>query len=397
MPRAAKAIARLSLLLALAPACGGSAPAAAAGPEGAPISRTEGIEIPGADGWRWIPFPDSTCTDATADPVTGRYRFSTSMTGLAIQWGPASSADVVVFLQGGGACWDFVTCGGAAPLVDKAASTGAFGPSEFASDVYDRYPASWIRRENLPAPLADATVVFVPYSTGDVHGGDRVTTYTGTGGESFTWHHVGRANVLAFLRRLGPTFPSPRKLVVAGSSGGGFGALASYLTLRERWPGAEAFLVDDSAPPLVGDAIPPSTRAGWYASWDLGGTLDPFCPQCRDDLSQALVELLRRYPSDRMALVSHLQDRVIRAFYGTVSLSPPTIGPMPADRFEAELRRLATTVLDPSPNGRFFYTAGDGHPTLDDPGRITTPSPGLAAWLDQMLSGAPGWGSASDP
>jgi hypothetical protein len=388
-----------ALLLPLLQACGGGAgPAAAPAQEGAAISRTEGAPIPGAEGWRWVPFPDSTCTDAVPDPATGRYQFGTSTTGLAISWGPETSADLVVFLQGGGACWEWVTCGGAAPLVDKTAQAGPFGPAEFARDVYARYPASWIRRENLPPSLAAATVVFVPYCTGDVHGGDRVTTYTGPGGAAITWHHAGHANVLAYLRRLGPTFPSPRKLVVAGSSGGGFGALANYVAFRDLWPGARAYLVDDSAPPLVGDAIPPSTRAGWYASWDLGATLDPFCPECRQDLSQGLAELLRRYPADRIALVSHLQDAVIRAFYGTIALEPtPTIGPMSAARFEAELRRLAATVIAPAPNGRYFFPAGDGHPTLDDPGRVTTPPPGLPAWLEEMLSDAPAWTSASDP
>jgi hypothetical protein len=307
-----------------------------------------------------------------------------------------------VFLQGGGACWDWVTCGGAAPLVDLIAATGPFGPTEFARDVWARYPASWLRRENLPATLREATVVFVPYCTGDVHAGDRTTTYQppfgGLPGDAVTWHHAGRTNVLAFLRRLGPTFPAPRRLVVAGSSAGGFGTLASYVAFRTRWPAAKAYLVDDSGPPLAGDAIPASTRAGWYASWDLGAALDPFCPGCRQDLSQALRELLRRYPSDRMALVSHLADAVVRGFFGTVSLSQlPTFGPMPAARFEAELRKLGTTILDPSPNGRYFFTVGDGHPTLDDPGREATPAPGLAAWLEQMLSDAPAWASASDP
>ena len=396
MPRGPQAPAWIALLLALGPACGGPTPAPAQ--EGTPIARTEGAPIPDAEGWRWVPFPDSTCTDAVADPATGRYRFTTSTTGLAIRWG--TSADLVVFLNGGGACWDFVTCGGAAPLVDKTASTGPFGPAEFARDVYARYPASWIQRENLPASIAGATVVFVPYCTGDVHGGDRVETYTGPGG-SVTWHHVGRANVLAFLRRLGPTFPSPHRLVVAGSSGGGFGTLASYVAFRDRWPGARAYLVDDSAPPLVNDAVPRATRERWYASWDLGLSLDPFCPGCREDLSQGLVELLRRYPADRIALVSHLRDAVIRGFYGNFGTAPlssaPFVGPMPADRFEAELRRLAATVIDPASNGRYLFTAGDRHPALDDPTQEATPSPGLSAWLEQMLSDSPEWASAADP
>jgi hypothetical protein len=394
-----RAITRLALLLPLLQACGDSGPAPA--PSQSPaITRTEGQPISGADGWRWVPFPDSTCTDAVSDPATGRYTFTTSTTGLAMSWGPETSTDLVVFLQGGGACWDWVTCGGAAPLVDKTAIGGPFGPAEFTRDIYARYPASWIRRENLPAALRDATVVFVPYCTGDVHGGDKVTTYAPlvAGGSAVTWHHVGRANVLAFLRRLGPTFPSPRKLVVAGSSAGGFGTLAHYVTFRDRWPAAKAYLVDDSAPPFAGDEIPPSTRAAWYSSWNLGASLDPFCPGCRQDLSQGLRTLLARYPADRMALIDHLQDAVIRGFYGTLTLTPtPVFGAMPAATFEADLRRLGATVLAPSPNGRYFFSAGDAHPTLEDPGRVTTPSPGLPAWLQQMLSDDPAWASVSDP
>jgi hypothetical protein len=395
------ALALVAASLSLLAACGDDdSPAAAAAQGGAPITRTEGAPISGAEGWQWIPFPDSTCTDAIADATTGRYRFGTSTTGLAISWGPESSTDLVVFLQGGGACWDWVTCGGAAPLVDKTALAGPFGPNEFAREIHAKYPESWIRREKLPPSLRDATIVFVPYCTGDVHGGDKVTTYSPPvpGGDSVTWHHAGRPNVLAFLKRLAPTFPRPRKLVVAGASAGGFGTLANYTEFRARWPDARAYLVDDSAPPLEGNAIPSSSRAAWYASWNLGASLDPFCPGCRQDLSQGLRELLRRYPSDRIALISHLQDAVIRGFYGNVALSPtPVFGLMPAAQFEAELRRLGTTVLDASPNGRYFFTEGDGHPTLEDPGRVTTPAPGLPAWLELMLSDAPAWASASDP
>jgi hypothetical protein len=405
MSRRARAVAALAALLALLQACG-PGPAAAPAAQGADaISRTEGQAITGAEGWRWIPFPDSTCTDAVADPATGRYTFTTSTTGLAIRWGPETSTDVVVFLQGGGACWDWVTCGGAAPLVDKTAIGGPFGPAEFARDIYAKYPASWIRPENLPAALRDATVVFVPYCTGDVHGGDKVTTYQPLvpGGGAVTWHHVGHANLVAFLRRLGPTFPAPGRLVVAGSSGGGFGTLANYVTMRDRWPAAKAYLVDDSAPPLVGDDIPAANRAAWYASWNLGVSLDAFCPGCRQDLSQGLREILKRHPRDRVALVEHLQDAVIRGFYGTYTLDTrtfppaPVAGPMAASTFEAALRRLGTTVLDPSPNGRYLFSAGDAHPTLEDPGRVTTPAPGLTAWLQQMLSDDPAWGSVSAP
>jgi hypothetical protein len=388
------------LVVALVTGCIDLFPGSSAPPHGgAPIRRTDGTAIAGAAGWRWIPFGDAICTDAVAD-ASGRYTFGTSTTGLAISWGPETSTDLVVFLQGGGACWDFITCGGAAPLVDKTALTGPFGPAEFAQDIYAKYPNSWIRRENLPPAIQDATVVFVPYCTGDVHGGDRVMTYVSLvpGFPSITWHHVGHANVLAFLKRLAPTFPHPAKLVVAGSSGGGFGTLANYTTFRAAWPDARSYLVDDSGPPLIGDAIPVLTRAAWYGSWNLGASLGSFCPECPEDLSAGVTEIVARYPQDRIALLSHLQDGVIRGFFGTITLTPfPTITPMAADEFEAQLRLLGTTRMDPATaNAKYFFTAGDGHPTLEDPTVITTPPPGLPAWIELMLSDSPDWASASD-
>jgi hypothetical protein len=362
-------------------------------PRGDPISRTEGAAIAGAEGWTWIPFPDARCTDALPSG------FGSSTTGLAVSWGPEGSREVVLFLQGGGACWDFFTCGGAPELVPRTAVAGPFGPGEFA-DVYDTYPGSWLRRENLPPSLRDASLVFVPYCTGDVHGGDATTTYPSPlpGRAAVTWHHVGHANVKAFLKRLGPTFEDAEKVIVAGSSAGGFGSLANYVAVRAYWPDAKGYLVDDSGPPLVGDAVPAATRSAWYASWNLGASLDPFCAGCRTDLSQGLREILARFPDDRVALVSHLEDATIRGFFGRVTLLPsPGLVPMPADTFEAELRRLGTTVLDPATDhAKYFFPAGEGHPTLEDPAAVSTPLPGLEAWLELMLSDAPDWRSAAD-
>ncbi|HSM93290.1 MAG TPA: hypothetical protein VLT47_10405 [Anaeromyxobacteraceae bacterium] len=405
----------VSVLLSIAAGCGGRvlgpagphAPYTGPPPLGAPISPAEGSSIDDAagapTGWRWIPFDDAVCVTATTT-ASGSYRFGTSPTGLAISWGDPGNATLVVFLQGGGACWDFASCGGFKSLgLDKTASTGPFGPAEFVAGVWGRYPDSWVHRDKLPVALAGATIAFVPYCTGDVHGGARVTTYTPPRWislPSVTWSHVGHSNVLAFLKRLGATFPAPARLVVAGSSAGGFGALANYPAFRWYWPTSTAWLVDDSGPPLVGSAVPEPSRAAWYAAWDLGASLDPFCPGCPADISQALAEVEALYPDDRIALVSHLQDSVIRTFFGSVQGSPPTFAPMPAATFEAELRRLGTLVMDPAtPNAKYLFTntpTPTTHPALDAPSTVTTPGAGLRPWLEQMFSGDPAWASASD-
>lgn len=372
----------------LAAACGSSQ----SGP--GPIVPGEGTPIDGAPGWSWIPFDDAFCTDMPSPGV-----FTTSTTGLAVSWG--TGKDLVIFLQGGGACWDFVTCGGASTLVPDTptASTGPFGPAQFAAGIFTKYPNAWVHRDKLPPTLATATVVFVPYCTGDVHSGDKVTTYASPvfGLPAITWHHVGHANLEAFLRRLAPGLKlgATDRLVVAGSSAGGFGSLANYPTIRARWPAAKAYLIDDSGPPLMGDAIPASSRAAWYASWNMGASLGSFCPDCQSDLSKGLSAILATYSNDRVALLSHTQDAVICGFFGTYTLTPPFLVPMDPLTFETELRALGTTVIAPAASGRYFYTSGTGHPTLEDPSAITTPAPGLPAWIEQMVSDSQDWASVA--
>jgi hypothetical protein len=195
-----------SLAAALAACTPGSTPIEKKGYSGKPPLGTAiaDAELP-LDTWAWIPFDDAICGDG-------------STTGLAVNRG--SGPDLLVFFDGGGASWAYATCAGGAAVDDH------YGLDTWDAELSDYVPSSLTDRAHLPATLAGATIVFVPYCTGDVHGGSNVKDY-GNVAFSETWNHMGHANVLGFLARLGPTFPSPRKLVVAGSSAGGFGALVN--------------------------------------------------------------------------------------------------------------------------------------------------------------------------
>ncbi len=341
-------------------------------PLGAPLAE---VDLP-LERWAFIPFDDTACGDG-------------SPTGLAVNRG--SGPDLLVFFDGGGACWDYASCA-AGTAVDAA-----YGPASWDLELRDYVPSSLTDRAHLPAALSGATIVFVPYCTGDVHGGSRVASYGSflPGVPDLTWQHMGHANLLAFLERLAPTFPSPRKLVVAGSSAGGFGALASYEALRWYWPDARGYLIDDSGPALVGGDFPGALRSAFYGSWALGEALDPICLDCRADLSAAFRELSALHPADRIAFLSHLRDPVMSAF----TLSTP-------DAFEAALRHLEAAVLAPTPNARAFYDADGG--TLDAHMLLTPAEPSgaasyvashveggltLADWLERMISDDPRWDS----
>jgi hypothetical protein len=380
-------LARASLLVLLAACAPETGPSKEQGyqgqpPLGTPITFDPAAELDvdgdlAGDGWWWIPFDGATGAAETALCANG------STTGLAIS--PGTTDDLVVFFDGGGACWSYETCI-AGTAVDRT-----FSVEKFKAEARDFIPCSLTDRAHLPPTLAGATVVFVPYCTGDVHAGDRVKEY---GNAMFheTWQHRGHANVRAYLRRLAATW-SPGRLVVAGSSAGGFGALVNYELFRWYWPDARSYLVDDSGPALAGDELPADFRAAWYDAWGLGTALDPWCPGCRSDLSAAFGEVSDRHPQDRVALLSHQQDPVMSLFMLHT-----------ASGFAAALADVERAVLRPG-GARAFYEAGSDHMLLTPLTACSAGSyvddhvaagAGLDAWIEQMVSDDPAWATRMD-
>src|SRR5688572_12467677 len=93
-------------------ACGGvpSTQQKTAEPAGstAPISVEDGI-------WTWVPFSDALCADG-------------STTGLGIHRN-GDDKTLLLYLQGGGACWDAESCYG--PFAKAVSIVGGYGYSQF--------------------------------------------------------------------------------------------------------------------------------------------------------------------------------------------------------------------------------------------------------------------------
>jgi hypothetical protein len=315
--------------------------------------------------WSWIDFPAAKCDDG-------------SSTGIAVNAG--SSSNLVVFFNGGGACWDYLTC-----YQLNTASHGPFGRNEFERMAGGgNLTGTLFDRNDADNPFRDWNFVFVPYCTGDVHAGDNVVTYTdNSGGDPHTHHHVGHANVMQFVPRIAGTWPEPGKLVVTGSSAGGYGSAFNYDTFRTYWPTGKVYLLDDSGPALEGDAIPEGYRTSWYAQWRLDKVLDPVCGEaCKKDFSIATRTLAQRYSNDRLALLCSLQDEVIRNYF---LLSP--------SGFQGELLLMTENTLEKLPNFRYFYVGGETHTMLGNMGRFTSQGTPLKTWLTQFINDDPAWSS----
>jgi hypothetical protein len=307
--------------------------------------------------WSWIDVPGTVCSDG-------------SPTGIAVNPGPPGPGDtVVLFLNGGGACWDPITCR------VGLAEGGPYGRTQFESDIPSA-TGTIVDRNVAEAIYGDATLVFIPYCTGDVHWGNSTNDYPGVR----TWHHAGQPNLAADVAWLAARLPSPTRLVVSGSSAGGYGSLLAHQMARTAWPSAKGYLIDDSGPPLIGDDVPASERMAWYDSWRLDLTLAPICPECSADLSQILNTVAQKYPQDRIALISSHQDTVIRAFL----LQTPS-------GFENALLQLVDERITPLANARAFLVSGADHAMLRTPASYTAGSVSLPSWLAQMVNDDPTW------
>lgn len=164
------------------------------------------------------------------------------------------SDDLLIYLSGGGNCWDPATCVGSAltpfPVYSPvspdtkdtldAASVDQSGTGGILTTL-KKAPKDVLHAE--PNPFAKFTKVFIPYCTGDVHVGSKDQEYTfilpdELGGYPVPWEirHRGFDNLRVVLKWLqskqGANGPF-RDVTVAGSSAGGYGALINFPVIRQ--------------------------------------------------------------------------------------------------------------------------------------------------------------------
>src|SRR5678816_1284198 len=156
--------------------------------------------------WEKVALPGSQCGNGS------QYKFFARRT---------SSPNLLFFFEGGGACWDFDTCSG------RAGVLGAANPNGIADDYMTQFTAKFVSpivngadpglplRSRTDLVTKDWNIVYMPYCTGDVHMGNRTTTYTDPTGAQppLTWKHVGYRNTLAAIQWAHAQFPSVAKLL----------------------------------------------------------------------------------------------------------------------------------------------------------------------------------------
>jgi hypothetical protein len=310
--------------------------------------------------WTWVDFPDAVCGNGSA-------------TGIGVNL-TTRSRHVFIFMNGGGACWDATTC----YTLATAAHLDGYGQPEFQSDLRSLSAAVLFSRTDMRNPFRDASWVFVPYCTGDVHMGDNIKSILASGQRRIAFFE-GYRNMTVFLRRLVPTFATADRIWLTGSSAGGVGSLANFdQTQRAFGDAVRVDVIDDSGPPIT----PVAGRwAQWVAAWN--PQFPAGCTDCATNLNNALDYYERTYgASHRMALLSYTQDGTISQFLGVQGTDLQVQLQSLWDRFAMQ------------PGIGFYYLNGTTHTMFGNVQNLQT-STGvqLLTWLNQMVSDDPAWHS----
>lgn len=312
-------------------------------------------------------------------------------TPYAAGWRPGNGEDLVLFLQGGGACWSEFCF-----VVEEA------GGRIPALDVFD--PGV--------SPVAGWDTMYLPYCDGSLFVGDVEIDDDGDGAPDRI--HRGLRNLSAALDAAHERAPAPRRILIAGSSGGGYGTLLAPALVRRLWPGVPIDVLNDAG---VGVAKPGDDAfvLGLLDEWGASSLLPASCTGCVSGghLTGLIGWALDEDPDLRVGAFSSTRDAVIAGIFLRV----------PGEQFEAALRAELGALHAAHPT-RFqpfivegeLHTAllgdiagflGDNDPeladqiasiiTLGEMAEIEVDGVSVADWLGHMVGEDPAWGPHVQP
>jgi hypothetical protein len=254
---------------------------------------TTGMPLDTPNGaWKYHEFPDTFCRNGTKAGIT--------------VFRNTASKKVMFFFQGGGACFDLLSC---VANPDAVGSGDKSGPSGGILD-----------RSNAANPVKDWNFVYVPYCTGDVFGG---TNPNGNVQDVGPQKFVGFLNTQSFLQRVVPTFADATDVLVTGVSAGGFGASTSVVLIQRAFPNVKVKLINDSGPPMPSSVLATCLQKTWRETWGYDNSIlkdcGAACPKKDDFTFDYGVYLAKTFNNRYSGLIESAQDGIISLFFGAGS------------------------------------------------------------------------------
>lgn len=271
------------------------------------------LNPPAPTGWTWYQIDGAVCRDG-------------SPAGFFVHVGTADK--LLWYLEGGGACISPGFCNSFNPANVNQAISGdgqsvlgsAFGvvtarqqPGVFENGVVHGI----FELTNAANPFKDWSMIYTPYCTGDAWFGSQPN---GTvPGVAAPQQFVGYLNMRKFVSHIVPTFPNLTEVILTGASAGGFGSALNFSMVQDAFGCVPVRVIDDSGPPFIDQYMPACMQQKWRTLWNMNASLPPDCTGCFNADGGGILNLadflMQKHPNASIALISSMQDEVIRLFF----------------------------------------------------------------------------------
>lgn len=337
-------------------------PNAAAAPEASTWQRIQPAPVT-IDGHRYEP----TCSQAEGSDPT-----------FAFWYRQGTAEGLVVYFDGGGACWDDASCAAPrfarAPQDPRAIYKSELIPADEVSRMRGIFEINEARN-----PLRDWSMVFIPYCTGDVHSGSNTARYRDPQtGKSFTIQHRGWDNAQVVIHWMRNHVAQPGRLLVSGSSAGAYGAATHYATLRDLYPRSRAVFLGDAGQGVTTPGFVAYRNSNW--NYQLPTKIFGQKPRLTDD-EDLVARLAEHFPNDRFAQYTTAYDANQRGFFAMMG------GQKSCDAWTSQMSRELER-RERVGNFRAYLARGETHTILRSPLFYTESSAGtpFAEWVAALFA-----------
>lgn len=310
---------------------------------------------------------------------------------------------VVMYYQGGGACWEQLTC--SVPVCDSNVDVnGGDNPNNGLP-----HPG-FADLSNPNNPFADWTIVFISYCSCDIHFGDAAQDYdNNTPGTPLHVEHRGFHNARYVEKWAREHFVNPDAVFVTGSSAGAYGAWFHAPLLQEVWPASKFSVLADAGNGVITQDFLDTQFPHWNFEANLPSD-HPEIQQVFDDktgIPGYTKVVANLFPNTTWAHYATAFDGGFGGQTGFYNVMLNDNDPIAAlswwegsCAFNAKMRQQAidTAAAIPS-NYRYYIGTGSRH-TMWGSNKVYTDTTGgvptIVSWVNAMLnsdgvSADPGW------
>ena len=296
---------------------------------------------------------------------------------------------LLVYYQGGGACWDQLTC--SVPTCDTSVN-----PSS-PSDNPGLAPVGFFDLHDARNPFRDWNIVFVAYCSCDIHFGDAAQDYP------LHVEHRGYENSRIAEKWAREHFVNPDQVFVTGSSAGAYGAWFNAPLHESVWPAARFQVLADAGNGVITDEF----LQNEFGHWDFQKNIPSDIPGVLESLNNGTgivgytEAVTAHFPDTRWSHYATAYDGGSggqTGFYNLM-LTNSLLGAINwwegSCAFDAKMREQVheTAAAVPS-NYRYYIGTGSRHTMWYAPKVYTDTTggvPTLVDWVNGMLAGSPAW------